>query len=141
MLEIIAASDDRTERVGALLRAAEVSEHGTSDLEAAFAFTGRALREGVDPDEFERVLADFGRYTEDTGRFSEQVATLAAIAPELLDADLRTQVRMRAASVAQERLGDSDLAKAQYQQVLEEQPDHRGRSMRFFARREIRGDA
>jgi len=126
MLEIIAASDDRTERVGALLRAAEVSEHGTSDLEAAFAFTGRALREGVDPDEFERVLADFGRYTEDTGRFSEQVATLAAIAPELLDADLRIRVRMRAASLAEERLEDTDFARAQYQRVLEEQPDHRG---------------
>ncbi len=125
MLEIIAAGGDPSERVRSLLRAAEISEVGTEDIEAAFAFAGRALREGVDLDDFDGVLGDYERYAEATGRFSEQVATLGAIAPELLDADLRTQVRMRAASVAQERLGDAELAREQYQNVLEEQPDHR----------------
>jgi len=125
MLEFVANGDDPSERVRSLLRAAEISEVGTEDMVAAFAFTGRALREGVDLDDFERVLADYERYAEATGRFSEQAATLSDIASELLDADLRTRVRMRAASVAQERLGDTDLAKAQYENVLEEQPDHR----------------
>ncbi|KPK53376.1 MAG: hypothetical protein AMJ63_06630 [Myxococcales bacterium SG8_38_1] len=125
MLEVIAANDEPDERVRALLRAAEISELGTEDVEAAFAFTGRALREGVDLDDLERVLADYGRQAEATGRFSEQIATLGAIAPELLDADLRTLVRMRAASIAQDRLQDADFARAQYQRVLEEQPDHR----------------
>ena len=125
MLEIIASGDDPSERVRSLMRAAEISELGTEEMDAAFAFAGRALREGVDLDDFERVLADYERYAEATGQFSAQVETLGTIAGELLDADLRTQVRMRAASVAQERLGDSDLAKAQYQSVLEEQPDHR----------------
>jgi tetratricopeptide (TPR) repeat protein len=125
MLEIMAAGDDPSERVRSLLRAAEISEVGTEDIGAAFRFTGRALREGVDLDNFERVLGDYQRYAEATERFSEQVATLGTIAAELLDAELRTQVRMRAASVAQERLGDADFASAQYQSVLEEQPDHR----------------
>ncbi|UCF45671.1 MAG: tetratricopeptide repeat protein [Myxococcales bacterium] len=125
MLEIIAAGDDPSERVRSLLRAAEISEVGTNDFDAAFAFAGRALVEGVALDEFDRVLADYERYAEATERYAEQVATLAAIAPELLDADLRTQVRMRAASIAQERLGDTDFARAQYQHLLEEQPDHR----------------
>ncbi|MFA9470657.1 MAG: tetratricopeptide repeat protein [Deltaproteobacteria bacterium] len=125
MLEIIASGDDPSERVRSLMRAAEISELGTEEMDAAFAFAGRALREGVDLDDFERVLADYERYAEATGQFSAQVETFGMIAGELLDADLRTQVRMRAASVAQERLGDSDLAKAQYQSVLEEQPDHR----------------
>lgn len=125
MLEVIASSDDRNERVGALLRAAEVSEVGTERLEDAFAFTERALREGVALDRLEQVLADYARFTEATGRFSEQVATLAAIAPDLLDADLRIDVRMNAATIAQDHLGDADFARAQYQRVLEEQPDHR----------------
>ncbi len=125
MLEIVATGDEPSERVRSLLRAAEISEVGTEDMDAAFAFVGRALHEGVDLDEFERVLADYERYAEATGRFSEEVATLGTIASELLDADLRTQVRMRAASVAQERLEDADLAKVQYHSVLEEQPDHR----------------
>ena len=125
MLEVIAAGDDPAERVRALLGAAEISELGSEDLDAAFAFTGRALSEGVDLDELERVLADYERYAETTGRFSDQVATLGTIAPELLDADLRTQVRMRAATIAQERLHDADFARAQYQRVLDEQPDHR----------------
>ncbi|MBW2213849.1 MAG: tetratricopeptide repeat protein [Deltaproteobacteria bacterium] len=125
MLEVVAAGEDPSERVRALLRAAEISEVGTEDMDAAFAFAGRALREGVDLDDFERVLGDYERYAETTDRYAEQVATLGTIAPELLDADLRTQVRMRAASVAQERLEDAGLARAQYQNVLEEQPDHR----------------
>jgi tetratricopeptide (TPR) repeat protein len=125
MLEIIASGDDRTERVRALLRAAEVSELATCDLDAAFAFTGRALREGVDLEDLERVLADYERYADETGRFSEQVTTLAAIAQDLLDADMRIQVRMRAAAIAGERLQDTDFARLQYQRVLEEQPDHR----------------
>jgi tetratricopeptide (TPR) repeat protein len=125
MLEIISTGDDPSERVRSLLRAAEISEVGTEDIDAAFAFTSRALREGVDLDDFERVLGDYERYAEATGRFSEQVATLGAIASELLDAELRTQVRMRAAAVAQERLEDADFARAQYKKVLEEQPDHR----------------
>ncbi len=126
MLEIIAKSDDPIERVRALLRAAEVSELGTEDVEAAFAFTGRGLREGVALEDLERVLSDYARYADSTGRFSEQVATLASIAPELLDADLRTRVRLRAASIAQERLQDVEFARTQYQRVLDEQPDHAG---------------
>ncbi|MGD8823348.1 MAG: tetratricopeptide repeat protein [Myxococcales bacterium] len=125
MLEVIAAGDEPIERVRALLRAAEISETGREDIDAAFVFTGRALRDGVDLDDLERVLAEYGRQADTTGRFSEQVATLATIAPELLDAELRTKVRMQAARVAMEHLGDADFARAQYQRVLEEQPDHR----------------
>jgi tetratricopeptide (TPR) repeat protein len=125
MLEVIASSDDPSERVGALLRAAEVSESGLRDADAAFDFIGRALREGVELDLLEQVLSDYERHAEATGRLSEQVATLATIAPELLDADLRTQVRLRAARIARDRLEDIDFARAQYQRVLDEQPDHR----------------
>jgi tetratricopeptide (TPR) repeat protein len=126
MLEILAAGDHPSERVRSLLRAAEVSEAGTQDIDAAFEFEGRALREGVDLQEFARVLEDYERHAEATGRFSEEVATLGTIAPELLDVDLRTDVRMRAAGLAAGRLGDADLAKGLYQSVLDEQPDHRG---------------
>ncbi|MGB8331447.1 MAG: hypothetical protein WCE62_15080, partial [Polyangiales bacterium] len=125
MLEIIASGDDPIERTRALLVAAKVSELGTEDIDAAFEFVGRALRAGVDLDELPRVLQDYARYAEATGRFSEEVATLSDVAPELLDADLRTGVRMRAAGLAAERLGDAGLARAQYQSVLDEQPDHR----------------
>ena len=125
MLEITAAGEDPSERVRALLRAAKISETGTEDIDAAFEFTGRALDEGVDLDDFERVLGDYERYAEFTGRFPELMTKLGRIAPELLDADWRIQVRMRAASIAEERLSDEDFARAQYQAVLEEQPDHR----------------
>ncbi len=126
MLEVMAQGDDPGERVRALLRAADISEQGTGDADAAFELTERALRDGVDLDVLDRALADFERRAEATQRFPEHVATLGAIAPELLDADMRTTVRLRAASVSQERLDDSDFARSQYQQVLEEQPDHRG---------------
>ena len=125
MFEVMATADDPSERVRSLLRAAEVSEVGTEDIDAAFGFTERALREGVDRDDFERVLSDYERYAEATGRFSELTATLGSIAPELLDADLRTHVRMLSAGIAEERLRDADFARSQYQNVLEEQPDHR----------------
>jgi len=125
MLEILAAGDHPGERVRSLLRAAEICELGTENIDAAFEFVGRALREGVEVESVAGVLQDYERHAETTGRFSELVSTLGAIAPELLDADLRTEVRMRAAMLAAERLGDADLAKAHYRSVLEEQPDHR----------------
>ncbi len=124
MLEVIAAGDEPSERVRALLRAAEISEVGLESLQGAFDFTGRALREGVDLDELERVLGDYERYASATGRFSELIATFGRIAPELLDAELRTKVRMQAARAALEHLDDADFARAQYQSVLDEQPDH-----------------
>lgn len=125
MLEIIAAGDDPSERIGALLRAAEVSEVGLNDADAAFELTGRALRAGVEADDFARVVEDYERYAADTGRFSDCIETLNVIAPELLDAELRTDVRMRAADMAKSRLGNAQFARAQYEQILEEQPDHR----------------
>jgi tetratricopeptide (TPR) repeat protein len=124
MLEAIAESEDPAERVPSLLRAAEISEIGVKDIDAAFAFTGRALREGVELEAFEEVVANFERYADCTQRFPELVATLAAIAPDLLDADLRTEVRMRAARIGEERLGDVEFARVQYQKVLDAQPDH-----------------
>ncbi|MBT8454028.1 MAG: tetratricopeptide repeat protein [Deltaproteobacteria bacterium] len=124
MLEIVAAGDDPGERVRALLSAAEISEVQSEDLDAAFELTGRALREGVDLDDLERVLGDYERLADATGGTAELIATLGRIAPELLDADLRTQVRMRAASIARERLSNDDFARTQYQSVLDEQPDH-----------------
>ncbi len=124
MLEVIADSEDPSERVRALLRAAEISEIGVVDVDAAFAFTARALREGVELEAFEQVLADFERYADATQRFPELVVTLGAIAQDLLDADLRIEVRMRAARIAEDRLGDVDFARVQYQNVLDAQPDH-----------------
>ena len=125
MLEILAAGSDPSERVSALLRAAEVSEIGLDDSDAAFELTGRSLRGGVEADDFQRVVEDYERHAIATGRFSDCIETLNAIVPELLDADLRTDLRMRAADIAQQRLGNTQFARSQYKQILEEQPDHR----------------
>ncbi len=125
MLEMVAAQGGPSERVRALLRAAEVSEIGLHDSEAAFEFTGRSLRAGVEPHELQRVVADYERHALATGRFAECVETLSAIAPELLDGDLRTEVRTRAADIAEQSLGNAQVARSQYEQILEEQPDHR----------------
>ena len=125
MLEIVAAQGDPSERVSALLRAAEVSEIGLDDSDAAFELTGRSLRGGVEADDFQRVVADYERRAVVTGRFSDCIETLNAIVPELLDGDLRIDVRMRAADIAQQRLGNVQVARSQYEQILEEQPDHR----------------
>ena len=125
ILVVIAEGDDPSERVRALLKAAEVSEIGLEDIKAAFELTGSALRTGVETSELPRVLADYERHAVVTERFAECIDTLNAIVPELLDGDLRTEVRMHAAQMAEERLGDSTFAKSQYERLLEEQPDHR----------------
>ncbi len=125
MLEIIAAHGDAGERVGALLQAAEASEVGLRDANAAFELTGRALLEGVAADALQRVVADYERHAIATGRFSDCIETLDAVVPELLDADLRTEVRMRAAGIAEQHLGNTGVARSQYEQILDEQPDHR----------------
>ncbi|MEM7434981.1 MAG: tetratricopeptide repeat protein [Myxococcota bacterium] len=125
MLEVIASGDDPSESVAALLRAAEISEIGLEDQAAAFVLTGRALRHGVETEALPRVLDDYVRYAEEVEEYAVCVETLNAIVPEVLDGDLRTDVRMRAAKIAEAHFEDSAFAKSQYQRLLEEQPDHR----------------
>jgi len=124
MLEAIATGDDPAERVDALLQAAETSEVGLEDADAAFEMLARALRAGVASEDLPRVLSDFERLALSTERFADCVATLSEVAPELLELELRIELRMRAAAMARDRLGDGALAREQYRKVLEQQPDH-----------------
>ncbi len=128
MLEVVGDIGDPVERVESLLRAAEVCEIGLEDNGRAFHFTGRALRLGVPSDDFDRVVEGYQRLAVATERFEDCFETLDAIAPELIDGDQRIEVRMQAAMLGEHQLASFELARAQYQHVLDEQPDH-GRAL------------
>lgn len=141
ILVVIADTDDAAERVAALLKAAEVCEIGIEDERRAFDLTGKALRTGIETAELRKVLAGYERHAESTDRFADCVETLNEIVPEILDGDLRTEVRMRSAQMAEERLGDKAFAKSQYQLLLDEQPDHRPSLDALLALVEVEGES
>ncbi len=140
MLQIVATAEEPNDRVEALLQAAEICEMGLEDARAAFDFVGRALRDGIHSGALERALLDYARHAEDTGQWSAYVHTLTEVAPEILDGDLRTEVRIKLATIAAKQLNDPAVARSQYEQVLADQPDHRGSLDALLALVEASGD-
>ncbi|MFT5355745.1 MAG: tetratricopeptide (TPR) repeat protein, partial [Polyangiales bacterium] len=123
VLQVVADGDDPEERLRSLRRAAEVADVGHDNPAQAFDLMSRAVRAGTAEESFESMLADVERFAIAAEKHEEHVQLLEEVAPEILDADLQTNVYMRAAFVARERLNDSARARTFYQSVLENRPD------------------
>ena len=124
-LEVLAESDDPTERLQALQRAAEVAEMGLDDEGQAFRLTAAAVRAGLGEGDVRPLLSDLERHAVAAGKHAEHAELLEAIAPDILDGDLQTEALMRCAEVVRSRLEDRARARALYQRVLDHRPDHR----------------
>jgi golgin subfamily B member 1 len=125
-LEVIGQSDDPVEKLASLRRAAEVADVGLEDPARAFELMGQAVRAGLSEDDLDTMLANYERLAAASNRWSEYVATLREVAPEILHGDLQTEVLLKVADVAASRLDDGEGAKELYQRVLENRPDHTG---------------
>jgi tetratricopeptide (TPR) repeat protein len=122
-LEVKAQTDDGFERLRALRRAAEVAEHGLQDVSRAFQITGRAVRAALAEDDLPRLLADAERHAAAAERWSDLVALLREVAPEIPDAELQADVHAKIARIARSRLNERDLAREYWCKVLEQRVD------------------
>ncbi|MFW5920844.1 MAG: tetratricopeptide repeat protein, partial [Polyangiales bacterium] len=125
-LEVVGQGDDPVEKLQSLRRAAEVADVGLEDPGRAFELMGRAVRAGLSEDDLGAMIADYERLAAASNRWSDYVATLREVAPDILDGDLQTGVLLKVADVAGTRLDDVEGARALYERVLENRPDHRG---------------
>jgi tetratricopeptide (TPR) repeat protein len=123
MLELLSQTDDDIEKLSALRRAAQIAETGQSDPALALSYLGRALRVAAAHESLPELLAAYAALAQTTGRYAEYVQTLQEIAPEVFDGELRVRVYLDIATIAQDKLADTGLARASYHKALEEQPE------------------
>lgn len=123
MLELLSQTDDEFDKLNALRQAAQVALSGQHDAPLAMTYLGRALPIARSHDALPELLRDYSQLAQATGRYTEYVATLQALAPQVFDGEQRVRVYQEIAVTAQEKLADTALARASYHKALEEQPD------------------
>ncbi|MDH5493555.1 MAG: hypothetical protein OEY14_16495, partial [Myxococcales bacterium] len=125
-LRVVAESDEPSDRILSLRRAAEVADLGLSNASQAFDLQGQAVRAGLEEEGLAELIQEARRFAAESGRWADFVQLLEDAAGEIMDADLQTEALMDIAAVSRERLADSARATALYTRVLENQPEHRG---------------
>ncbi|MEZ4249125.1 MAG: hypothetical protein R3B99_12900 [Polyangiales bacterium] len=109
VLEVAAETDDPTEKLRALRRAAEVAELGGENLGQAFELQARAVRVGVTEPDLPSMLEDLERFAAASGKHAEHADLLESIAP-ILDGDQQIEAYAKAASIRRDRLERSQRA-------------------------------
>lgn len=122
-LDVVASSDDPAERLKVLVRAAQVADLGLADSGRAFEHMAKAVRAGVTEPDLAPLLSELERLAAASERWNDYVALLRDIAPDVMDAELQTDVHAKIADAARTRLQDPALASQYYAKVLEQRPD------------------
>ncbi|WP_053234138.1 tetratricopeptide repeat protein [Sandaracinus amylolyticus] len=125
-LDVLAESDDPSERLSALRRAAEVADIGLNEPGRAFDLASRALRAGLGEPDVNVLLSEVERLAASSDRWADYVALLRDVAPDVGDGELQIDSYRKIADTARRRLNDPELARGYYQRILDHQPDHAG---------------
>jgi tetratricopeptide (TPR) repeat protein len=123
-LDVLATSDDPTEKLDALRRSVAVAEGPLGQPSAAFDRAALALRAGLGEADAGHLVDDVERLAASSGRWADYAQLLEEVAPEIADGELSADALRKVAEVARERLGDSERARRLYSRVLEGRPDH-----------------
>lgn len=125
VLEVLATSDDPAERLSALRRAAEIAEGPLGEPSKAFDLAMRAARLATTEPEIGPLIADGERLAAAADRWTDFATNLMEIAPEIGDADLQVDAYRQIATIAENRLADTETARQYYEKVLTERGDDR----------------
>ena len=125
VLDVLARSDDPTERIQSLRRAAEVADVGLGDSLRAFRFMGAATTAGLGDSGVVEMLRELERLGSAAEAWSEHATLLREFEPEIFDDELRNDIRLKIARLAQGRLSEPEIAQDYYQRILDDHPDHR----------------
>jgi tetratricopeptide (TPR) repeat protein len=110
---------DKEERLRLLARLGELAQERLRDGEAAFGYAAAAYK--IAPDD-QDVRAGLELTAEAAAAF-ERVVVLYRARAEQAPADEALELRRRVAAISGDRLGDAEVAAAQYEKVLEAVPD------------------
>lgn len=109
-------------RLAALLKVAKTHEERLQDPERAFAVLCAAMREAADQPELAEVLGEVERLGADPERAERLLEAYTQTVDHILDADLQRRVLRSMGSVALDRLGRLDEARAAYARVFDADP-------------------
>ncbi|HEX6245154.1 MAG TPA: hypothetical protein VFZ61_29735, partial [Polyangiales bacterium] len=140
MLEVVAESEDESEKLDALRRAAEVAERKRNEAGRAYALMAKAAKAALNSSDLSVVLDDLHRLAHLSGRFEPYGQLLAELAPHISDEDIAITLLTRAAENAREQLGDRSLAREYYEKVLALRPEHEPALSALEALHEKAGD-
>jgi tetratricopeptide (TPR) repeat protein len=139
-LEVVAESEDASERLLSLRRASEVAERGMSDPGRAYALMAKAGKAALQSDELPSVFDELHRLALASGRFEPYATLLREVAPEVSDEEVAITLWMRAAENARDRLSDRSLAREYFEKVLALRAEHEPALSALEALHEQSGD-
>ncbi len=122
---LIETTDDPVDRLAWLEKASRVAEVDLNDAARAFSYVVRGTREAVGHSDIGDWLSHLRKLATAAGKEAAQVKLLREIVGEIFDGETQLAVTLEVASMAQNALGDSELAREYYEKALEQHPDNR----------------
>jgi golgin subfamily B member 1 len=122
---LIDTTDDPVDRLTWLEKAAKVAELELNDAGRAFGYVVRGTREAVGHSDLGDWLSHLRKLAAAANQEAAQVKLLREIVGDIFDGETQLAVMLEAASMAQNALNDSNLAREYYEKALEQQPDNR----------------
>ncbi|MDB4973776.1 MAG: domain protein putative component of TonB system, partial [Myxococcaceae bacterium] len=123
-LEVVAESEDVSERVEALRKASEVAEAKLGQAERAYELMARAVQAAVHEDQLGSLLDELERLVHKAQAYPLYVAQLSQLATVLTDEELALRVLMRAAGIARNELANATEARSFFERALALRADH-----------------
>jgi tetratricopeptide (TPR) repeat protein len=123
LLRLADTAEDPRDRLRHLRRAAQLREHRQRDRAAAFTLLCGALRQATAEPDLPELLREVDRLASELGREGDLIDIYQQIAPDVLDADLARRLYLDVADLARAVRDDVELARANYQRVLDMHPD------------------
>jgi tetratricopeptide (TPR) repeat protein len=122
VLDVLAKTDDPTDRLEALRRGAEVAD-ALGDVPGAYDRVAAAVSRAANEPDLEYLLGEADRLAAAGDKWLDHGALLEELAPEVGDADLQVETYRRLAVLRRDRLEDAAGARGTYERILELKPD------------------
>ena len=126
MLEIeVETSDDPTSRLATLETARKTAEGPLGDPKRAFGYALRGLEAAAGEANVAEWIDRVERLAEATGDWAAAARLYGKVVSDVLDEDVQQRLRLRIGELGRTKLGDKELAIAEYKKALEARADDR----------------
>lgn len=112
-------ADTPDDKIQIFAQAARVAEDSLRDVQRAFAYASRALKEAVSEPELPKWIETTERLAGMTGAWQELVDLYRGIVADVADGEVQVELTLKIADLARARLNDAALAKSSYVRALE----------------------
>jgi len=118
-------ADGPSDRLAILSQAMVVAEQSLNDVDAAFAYASRGLREAAGEAELPQWIERAQRLSEAANKTGAFVALLREVAPNILDEQQQLDTLVKIAELSRDKLGDPRAAREYFEKALQVRADDR----------------